>query len=229
MRGPAQPLQAAAPHRAHTADFARPRLALTSAYVLGGSLTGVDHITRQPRGSSKKAALIAAPRSAASSSASIIAVPEWHQLVFRRQFHAAREERAARRTPKAFMLCRGGQPAGQRGWLARSCPDLLDEQQPNRLIDIAAPSRPNWWRTRYANQRAIPLDYLVPRVLVAGGGPGDQCHYHRVVTHDPFSLLRLTILAWLIPSSPPNGVSSPVDPLLLAESEGPGSDALLSA
>jgi hypothetical protein len=103
------------------------------------------------------------------------------------------EVRVRRAGPSAFLLGRGGQPAGKRGQIAHFA-ELICELEPDGLADIGgvgaaqlvpAADRPD--------QRGVPLDEGLPRLLVAVCGAGHQGISRRVIGHrgaDPFGRVR---------------------------------------
>lgn len=186
MRGPAQPLQAARPHRADAAhrhpkrpadvgvrtrriaDQHRQQLAaavrqLSEGGANRGAEFGREHLLVDHRGIGVR-----------------------RQPVITGQFRVLMLARLPQYA-EALTLRGRRQPARQRRRLAQA-PDPLDEQQPDTLAHVvallAAQPVPDADRP---DQRGISFDDLVPRSPVPVGRTGNQGDDCRVVTHSPSS------------------------------------------
>ena len=75
----------------------------------------------------------------------------------------------------------GGEPSGQRGWLADRA-QVVHQAQPDALADVVGvgAAEPVLTADR-PDQRGVPLDQGIPRALVAASGPGHQVGGPRVI------------------------------------------------
>ena len=159
-----------------------PSLALISAYGRGGSWSSRPISRWPPDGRSRNASRSAAFRSAASSSCS--AAPAWSSgRVSASSAHPVASGLPARRTR---WHSRRVVVASQPGSAAGSCrlPRCPYQVQPDGLADVLGVSAAQPMPTAdRPDQRGVPLDECVPRLLLAVLGARHQVGYGQVIAH----------------------------------------------
>ena len=158
-----------------------PSLSLISAYGTGGSSISKRINCWPDSGRSCNASHSAAWRSAASSSCSAVPACSIREGLDVHYVPARQGSPRRASDAEAFSPGHGGQPARKRGRI----PDLVQvvhQLQPDALADVLgvgvaepvpAADRPD--------QRGVPLDERVPRLLVAVSGASHQVNDHRVI------------------------------------------------